>query len=76
MLIDPGSKGFIVIFTLVVVGVLGFFIASIFIDTSKDEELDLSFKNSDFSITVTRLDDSTSVLNLYRGEIPSSQNDN
>lgn len=70
MRIDPGNKIFITIFTIVILGVIGFFIATIFIDVSKDVELKtMKFQHSNFKIEVKQLKkDKSFVAQVYNGE--------
>lgn len=79
MRIDPGNKIFIAIFSVIVVGVIGFLIASIFIDFGGDVEVKkIEFQRSNFSIVVTQLKkDKKYVVQLFNGkDTPSYQNDN
>lgn len=71
MRIDPGNKCFIGIFAIVVLGVIGFLIASIFINAvSGDVELKkIEFGRSNFSISVKQLkSDKRYVLEVYDGK--------
>jgi hypothetical protein len=69
MRIDPGNKCFIAAFSLVVFGVLGFLIASIFIDFTGDIELKrIEFERSNFWINVKQQkSDKNYVLEVYNG---------
>lgn len=69
MKIDPGNKIFISIFTVIVLGVIGFLIASIFISSDSDETIKtIAFSRSKFSATIKRLkDDKQYVIGVYNG---------
>lgn len=69
MAIDPGNKCFVGIFSVLILGVIGFFISSIFIDASKDLEVQkIEFGQSKFWISVKRLKaDKRYVLEVYNG---------
>lgn len=70
MRIDPGNKCFIAIFAVVVLGVIGFFIASIFIDVSGDKELKrIDFERSKFWVKVKQQkSDKRYVVEVYNGK--------
>ena len=70
MKFDPGNRCFIAAFTVVVLGVIGFLIASIFIDFGGDNELKkMEFSKSKFSITLWHLkDDKSYVARVLNGE--------
>lgn len=69
MRIDPGNKCFIIVFTLVVVAVIGFLIASIFIDVSGDVDMDkIEFGKSKFWINVKQQkSDKRYVVEVFNG---------
>lgn len=69
MRIDPGNKWFITFFCVVIVGVVGFFFASIFIDFAGDVEIKkIEFGKSKFWINVKQLkSDKRCVLEVYNG---------
>lgn len=69
MRIDPGNKVFIAVFILVTVGVIGFLIASIFINVSDDVELKkIEFGRSNFWINVKQQkSDKLYVAEVYNG---------
>ena len=70
MKFDPGNKYFIGTFAVFVLGVIGFLIASIFIDFGGDSELKkIEFSKSKFSITLWHLkDDKSYVARVFNGE--------
>lgn len=80
MRIDPGNKFFITIFSVVVLGVIGFLIASIFINFGDDVEVQtIKFGKSNFAIKVIQLksDKKSYVAQVYNGKIPHRyQSDN
>jgi hypothetical protein len=69
MKFDPANKCFVTSFTLVIVAVIGFLIASIFIDFSSDVEVQkIGFERSKFEIIVKRLkEDKSYVLEVFNG---------
>lgn len=69
MRIDPGNKCFIIVFALVVLAVIGFLIASIFIDVSGDVELTkIEFAKSKFWINVKQQkSDKRYVVEVFNG---------
>lgn len=70
MRIDPGNKWFIAIFSILVLGCIGFFIASIFLDFSGDVEVKkFEFENSKFRIKLRQLkSDKRCVIEVYNGK--------
>jgi hypothetical protein len=70
MKFDPGNKYFIATFAVIVLGVIGFLIASIFIDVSGDVVLKkIGFKRSSFLVKVAQLkSDKSYVVQVYNGE--------
>lgn len=70
MKFDPGNKYFVTFLSVLVVGVVGFLISSIFIDFSSDVEVKkIEFERSDFKIIVKRLkEDKSYVLEVYNGK--------
>lgn len=70
MKIDPGNKCFIAIFAIVVLCVIGFFVASIFIDISGDLELKkIEFERSKFWINVKQQkSDKRYVVEVHNGK--------
>jgi hypothetical protein len=71
MRIDPGNKCFLAVFATVILGVIGFLIASIFIDFSGDVEVKkIEFERSKFWINIKKLkEDKQYVLEVYNGNI-------
>lgn len=71
MRIDPGNKCFIAVCSVVAIGVIGFFIASIFIKVGGDTEIKtFEFKNSNFTVSVKQFkDDKRYAAQVYNGEI-------
>lgn len=69
MKFDPANKCFVGVFAVVILGVIGFLIASIFIDISGDVEVKkISFERSNFWISVKQLkEDKQYVLEVYNG---------
>lgn len=69
MRIDPGNKLFIVVFAVIVLGVIGFFIATIFIDVSKDVELKtIEFGQSKFRVEIKQLkSDKSFIAQVFNG---------
>lgn len=68
MRIDPGSKWFVTLFAVVVLGVIGFLIASIFIKFDDNDDLvRFDFKQSKFSISVRQQKDKSYVVEVYNG---------
>lgn len=70
MRIDPGNKCFIALFSVLVLGCIGFFIASIFLDFSGDVQLKkIEFKNSKFWISLKQLKgDKGCAVEVYNGK--------
>lgn len=68
-IIDPGSKWFITLFSVVVLGTIGFLIASIFLNFDGDDELKtIKFGRSNFSIKINQQkSDKRYVLEVYNG---------
>ncbi|KAG5672943.1 hypothetical protein PVAND_003030 [Polypedilum vanderplanki] len=68
MYIDPANKLFLSAFFVIILGTIGFFIASIFLDFKGDEDIQtVNFKNSDFHVNIKRLkSDKSYVLQVHR----------
>lgn len=71
MRIDPGNKCFIAVFAVFAIGVIGFFIASIFLKVGGDIEIKtFEFKNSNFTVSVKQFkDDKRYAAQVYNGKI-------
>lgn len=71
MRIDPGNKCFIAVFAVFAIGVIGFFIASIFITVGTEIEIKtFEFKNSNFTVSVTQFkDDKRYAAQVFNGKI-------
>lgn len=71
MMIDPGNKCFIAVFAAVMLGTIGFFIASIFIDVGSDLVLqNIQFERSKFSMSITQLKaDKSFAVQVFNGEL-------
>lgn len=71
MKIDPGGKIFVTVFTIVLVGVIGFFIASIFISGSDDLDVKtIYFSRSKFHFSIKKLkSDKQYVVEVYNGRL-------
>lgn len=71
MRIDPGNKCFIAVFATVTIGVIGFFIASIFLKIGDDIEITtFEFKNSSFTVSVKQFkDDKRYAAQVFNGKI-------
>jgi hypothetical protein len=74
MKFDPGNKYFIATFAVIVLGVIGFLIASIFINVSSDDEngnvlKKIKFERSKFSMNIAQLDsDKSYVVQVFNGK--------
>lgn len=70
MYIDPGSKGFLTLFVVVILGTIAFFVTTIFVDFRGDVNLrTISFEKSKFHIDVKQLkSDKSYVIQLFDGE--------
>lgn len=70
MKIDPGNKIFVAVLSIVMLGVVGFLIASIFINVSDDVEIKtIHFSRSKFSANIKQLkSDKRYVVEIYIGE--------
>jgi hypothetical protein len=71
MYIDPANKAFLAVFFIVIFGTVGFFIASIFLDFSGDEDVQtVDFENSDFHVNIKRLkSDGRYVVQVFGGRM-------
>jgi hypothetical protein len=69
MKFDPGNKCFVITFAVAILSVIGFLIATIFIDFSSDVEVKkIQFERSNFEIIVKRLkEDKSYLLEVYNG---------
>lgn len=71
MYVDPGGKGFIALFLIVILGTIGFFITTIFVDFRGDVDLQtIKFENSNFHIDIKKLkSDKSYVIQVFNGEL-------
>lgn len=70
MYIDPGSKKFVTLFVIVILGTIGFFVASIFIDFKGDTIQKINFEKSNFHFDIKKQkSDKSYVIQVFRGEL-------
>lgn len=70
MFIDPGSKAFITLFVIVILGTIAFFVTTIFVDFRGDVNLQtVNFENSKFRIDVKKFkSDKSYVIQVFNGK--------
>lgn len=71
MFIDPGSKAFITLFVVVILGTIAFFVTTIFVDFRGDVKLQtITFEKSKFHIDIKKLkSDKSYVIQVFNGEL-------
>lgn len=71
MYIDPGSKKFVLLFFVVILGTIGFFVTTIFVDFRGDIKVEtINFENSNFHLEIKQFkSDKSYVIQVFSGKL-------